>query len=303
MNKHLNQKFGLPGRVTFSTGQGALIEAHLQTNKAAASIYLYGAHICSYKPDGQTEVLWLSNSAKFKPGAAIRGGIPVCWPWFGACTSDAQMPQHGFARTSPFEVISTDANATETRIVLRRTGPSPAPQWDDKLHLEFEVRLSDSLWMELRSVNQGASPVPVGAALHSYFSVTNAAEARIDELTGLEFKDKTQGFARQLQAEELVVSGEVDRVYLHPPARVTLREPGSKPPLAINAWGHTDLVVWNPGPEVAAAMGDFDSDRYASMICIEPANALDNITQLAPGQEHRLGQAIAPIIDQDLSPR
>jgi D-hexose-6-phosphate mutarotase len=246
--------------------------------------------------------LWLSNSARYESGSAIRGGIPLCWPWFGAFADDTKMPQHGFARTSMFEVVATDADDTQARIVLRKIGPSPAPLRQDNLHLEFELRLSDSLWMEIRSINRGPSTVAVGAALHSYFAVTDTRNVRIDELTGLAFKDKTQGFAQRLQAKDLVVSGEVDRIYLNPPARITLRETDSKRRIAIDAWGHTDLVVWNPGPEVAMAMSDFDSERYASMICIEPANALDNVSQLASGQQHRLGQNIRCEITQESMP-
>ena len=135
------------------------------------------------------------------------------------------MPQHGFARTSSSKIVASNADNAEKSLVLRWVGRSPSSIWNDGLHLDFELRrLGDSLWMELHTANEGSTPVPVGAALHTYFSVTDAHGVRIDELKGLTFKDKTRAFEQRVQSEELVVSGEVDRVYLPSPRSHVARD-------------------------------------------------------------------------------
>lgn len=295
MNRASDTIFEIPARVCFGEGRGGLPQVQLRTGAATSTVYLNGAHVCSYRPDGESEILWLSNNARFEPGAAIRGGIPICWPWFaqfGRNAPSTDTPMHGFARNSTFEVIATSADTDCASVVLRRHAPSAPAPWNDGLQLDVEIRLSDTLWMEVRTTNQGDSTVPIGAALHSYFAVSEVGNARIPELTGVEYLDKTRDYARTLQADDLVVAGEIDRIFLFSPEHVTLRDTRAHHRIVIRPWGHTDVVVWNPGPEVAAGMADVTLDGYAQMICIEPANALDNITRLEPGQQHKLGQII-----------
>ena len=292
MNSHLNGELGIPSRVWFGQGPGGLMQAHLAFGEATASLFLQGAHLCSYKPDGQTEQLWVSNTSHYEQSKPIRGGVPVCWPWFGAHTDSAAQPQHGFARNSAFEVLATHANEHHTSISLRLKMSETCSALAPDLTLEFSLQLAASLSMELLTFNNGSDTVPVGAALHTYFRVAKANVICIDEVTGLAYKDKTKAFSQFTQSDDLVVKGEIDRVYLDPPARVSLKDPGRQQCVSVSAWGNTDLVVWNPGPDVASAMPDFDNDGYTSMVCIEPAIALDNIIHLAPGERHALGQTL-----------
>jgi len=289
----LNQQFRIADRVRFVQGRGALTQVQLQYANATASLYLQGAHIDSYKPNSAADLLWLSQSSKFEQGQPIRGGIPICWPWFGAPAQSTQGPQHGFARISEFDVVATNADANCTQIILQMRPAEPFPEWQGKVRLEVEVRLSGQLWIELRTKNIGTDAREVGAALHTYFSVSNVLDASISELTGLDYKDKVQNFSQHRQTQDLVVDSEVDRIYLEPPTTVHLLDPLAARSIAIQAWGNTDLVVWNPGKHKAAEMPDFDDDGYNSMLCIEPANALDNTIFLEPGQVHSLGKTIA----------
>ncbi|MEM8490504.1 MAG: D-hexose-6-phosphate mutarotase [Pseudomonadota bacterium] len=268
-----------------------LPELILEHAGARVRLSLQGAHITEYFVNDEN-LFWVSDSARFSPGAAIRGGIPLCWPWFGASLDDPEWPQHGFARKSQFEPVSQDSNAEFTSAVLQLTRISTVPEWEAAAQLEFEVRLSDRLWMQMRTTNCSNRDLLVGCALHSYFEVSDCGAVSIPALTGLDYLDKTKDFARKTQATPMKVEGEVDRVFLEPPSCVELVDPGYERTLSIEAWGHSDLVVWNPGPKVAASMNDFDDDGFRQMICIEPALALNNRKRLAPGESFCVGQTL-----------
>ncbi len=272
-------------------GHGGLQELVLEHSGSRLRLSLQGAHITEYVV-GDEDLLWVSQSARFAEGVAIRGGIPLCWPWFGASPDDTRWPQHGFARTSRFRLVSQHSNAEHTSVVLALEEPVAIPEWQGKARLEVEIRLSDCLWMELRTTNGADRDLLVGAGLHSYFQVSDSREISIPALTGLAYLDKPDAFARKTQTEALEIEGEVDRVYLEPPTSVDLIDPGHSRTLAIEAWGNTDLVVWNPGPTVAASIKDFDNDGYRRMVCIEPAIALDNRVRLVPGETLAMGQTI-----------
>lgn len=272
--------------------RGDLPEIMLKYGAASVTLCLQGAHITAYKPDGKTELLWLSESANFASEKAIRGGIPICWPWFGAHPERADRAQHGFARVSDFELVASSADEESTRITLKLASTPPYPEWQNCVELEFEIRLSDQLWMEIRTTNIGEEPIDVGAALHTYFQVSDVSQIQIPELKGLEYKDKTRDFQTFNQSEDLVVQSEADRVYLNPPQAVSLIDPASKRKLKIQSWGNNDLVVWNPWIENAQAMADFDDQGYKNMVCIEPANSLENRVALAPSMQHRFGKSI-----------
>ena len=254
-------------------------------------VSLQGAHITEYEKDA-VDQLWVSDSARFQRGVAIRGGIPLCWPWFGASRDSTSWPQHGFARTSRFRLLSEHSDAQQAAVTLALDESSDIPEWRSAAKLEVEIRLSDGLWMELRTTNTSERDLLVGAGLHSYFRVSNSHAISIPALTGLDYLDKPDDFARKRQSRALEIDGEIDRVYLDPPHEVELADPGYARQVTIEAWGHSDLVVWNPGPKVAASMSDFDDDGYLNMICIEPALALDNRRRLAPGDSFSVGQRI-----------
>lgn len=268
-----------------------LPELVLEHRQSRVRLSLQGAHITAYSVEDD-DLLWLSRSARFERGKAIRGGIPLCWPWFGASLDDTAWPQHGFARTSQFRLVGQRNGVQETSVVLRLDDVHGTGDWQHAASLEVEIRLSDHLWMELRTTNLSDRERLVGAALHSYFRVSDCRTVSVPALTGLAYLDKPDGFARRTQDAPLHIDGEVDRVYLMPPRNVELIDPARPGHIAIDTWGSTDLVVWNPGPAVAASMRDFDDEGYRNMVCIEPALALDNRRRLAPGEHFAVGQTI-----------
>ena len=311
----LNAQFGRPGHVQFVTASGGQTRVDLTYDGHRACVYLQGAHITSYQANGE-ELLWNSHSAQYQPGKAIRGGIPLCWPWFGAHPDDANLPQHGFARNSNFAVVAVSASPAGTSLQLRLAPTPQYDQWcDDRggmVELLVDVRLSNTLYLQATTINRTARNVVVGGALHTYYRVADVTRVAVPALTGLTYKDKLNNYAQQCQTQPFgapltqhkgsqlkglqhgVVQG-VDRVYLSPPTSVVLRDPVQNRAITLRTWGNADMVVWNPGSVAAAAMGDFDDMGYRNMLCIEPALALDNTVLIAPGERHQLGQEISAI--------
>ena len=289
----LNTGFGRGNRLQFSAGEAGMTKVDITFNKARLELYLQGAHITRYQLGADVEVLWVSESANYQPGTAIRGGIPLCWPWFGVDIENPDRPQHGYARTSVFGVVSTLADEQATSIVLSLDpAQAPCPDGHNKVGLEFEIRLSEALWMEIRSLNLSDSTLTLSNALHSYFSISNHAKVTIPAVTGLTYLDKLQNYMPQQQSSAISINGEVDRVYQAPPEAIDLLDSGKGINTTIRSWGNNNLVIWNPGQQKAQLMADFDDDGYEQMICIEPANALDQSITLQPGECHRLGQRI-----------
>ena len=268
-----------------------LPELVLTHGDARLRLSLQGAHITELVLDGE-DLLWMSESANFAEGAAIRGGVPLCWPWFGASPDNAAWPQHGFARTGCFRLLSHTSGAQHTGVVLALEESQAIDEWRGIAGLEVEIRLSDHLWMEMRTTNNTDHDILLGAGLHSYFAVSDRARIDLAAVTGLAYLDKPSGFTRHTQVEPLAIEGEIDRVYLNPPRSVELVDAALARRVVIDAWGNTDLVLWNPGPAVAAAMADFDNDGYERMVCVEPAIALGNRVRLGPAGRHALGQTI-----------
>ena len=289
----LNARFARDNRLLFSTGETGMTKVDITFDDATLELYLQGAHITRYAPVTGVEVLWMSKAAIYQPEKALRGGIPLCWPWFGADTENPTRPQHGYARTSDFGVVSTLADERATSIILTLdSAQAPYPDWQDKVQLEFEIRLSGSLWMELRSHNLSTSPLTLSNALHSYFAIANRQRVAIPAVTGLTYLDKLQNYRPQLQSTAITLNGEVDRVYQAPPEHIVLQDRDRQINTSIRSWGNNNLVIWNPGAQKAQAMADFDDDGFEQMICIEPANALKQSIILQPGECHRLGQLI-----------
>jgi D-hexose-6-phosphate mutarotase len=270
-----------------------MTKVDLTFHEAKLELYLQGAHITRYRPITGVEVLWMSDSAVYQPAQALRGGIPLCWPWFGVDTEHPDRPQHGYARTSDFSVVSTLTDDQATSIILA-LDPTLAPYsaWQNRARLEFEIRLSDTLWMEMRSHNLSSSPLILSNALHSYFTISSRSLVAIPALTRLTYLDKLQNYLPHQQVSAITLDSEVDRVYQAPPATIDLLDSGKGIHTSIRSWGNNNLVIWNPGEQKAQAMTDFDDDGFERMICIEPANALQQGITLQPGACHRLGQLI-----------
>ncbi|MEW6677041.1 MAG: D-hexose-6-phosphate mutarotase [Pseudomonadota bacterium] len=286
----LNARFGLPN-LKFVEGPGGLSFAEIDNKDGTATLCLQGAHITTYRPKDQAEpVVWLSDFAKFAQGKSIRGGAPVCWPWFGPHATESGFPGHGFARTVMWEVVGTATPATgETAITLALVDTDQTrAQWPHASRVELKATVGKHLTIELTTTNMGSSDFTLGEALHTYLQIGDIADIRITGLEGCEYVDKVEGSARKTQAGAVTCTGEVDRVYVNTAATCTIEDPRLKRRLVIEKSGSNSTVVWTPWTEKADKMGDFGPDGWRRMVCVESVNALENVVVVPAGQSHTL---------------
>ena len=286
----LNQRFGIKNNLKFSEIAGGLIAAEISNAHASASIALQGAHLMTYQPHNQEPVIWLSKYAKFAAGKSIRGGVPICWPWFGPHATDAKLPGHGPARTVMWKVLEAKAltdGATFISFGLIETDAIRA-QWPNPSSVKIEMTIGKDLRIELVTHNTGKQAFILGEALHTYFHISDVAQMTIRGLDGCDYLDKVGEPASRKQKDGIVIESEVDRVYVNTAADCVIEDRGLKRAIRIAKQNSKSTVVWNPWTEKADKMGDFGQEGYRGMVCLESANAFDNVVTVKPGETHKL---------------
>jgi glucose-6-phosphate 1-epimerase len=257
----------------------------LISNAAAkAEISLYGGQVLSYAPKGQKDLLFLSAESLFAPGKAIRGGIPVCFPWFGPHAKNKEFPTHGFARVSQWELGSVTETQDRSVIVLTLKDSAETKKlWPYAFKLSLSVSVGDTLDMSLCVANTGKSAFNVTDALHTYFNVKNIKSVSVLGMDRLSYIDRVGEKTTRKQSGPIAISGETDRVYLKPKSMEIL-DPGLKRKILIERKAFPDAVVWNPWVERAKAFADFGNEEYKRMICVEAAAVFDNAITVEPGK-------------------
>lgn len=290
----LNARFSFENtnsQLYFTKGPGEIPRLEVTNKKGSAVISLQGAHLLSWNPVNQQEVIWLSDDARFEQGKSVRGGIPICWPWFGAHENEASFPAHGFARTVLWQVNDvTELSAKETRITFCLETESLTDvikmMWPIATRVEYHVTVSDYLKLELVTHNVGDEAIILSQALHTYFSVNDISKTTLHGLEGKTYLDKTDGFNAKNQQGEIVITGEVDRIYLDTTDDVIIDNQERK--ISISKQGSHSTVVWNPWQHVAEKMGDMGKIGYQEMLCVESANAATDVVCIQPGDSHCL---------------
>ncbi|HVO94994.1 MAG TPA: D-hexose-6-phosphate mutarotase [Terriglobales bacterium] len=213
-----------------------------------AKLALQGAQVLSWTPHGQLPVIWLSPVAKFASGKLIRGGVPVCWPWFGPHPTQASFPGHGFARIVPWELVETQRLAdSSTRIVFRLVQSEyTLAQWPHSTPVELYISVGVTLEIDLVTRNIGQSPVTIGGALHSYFQVSDIRHVTIYGLDACPYLDKVSACQRKQQAGPVTISAETDHIYLDAIADCLIEDPVLNRRIRIGKRGSRSTVVWNP---------------------------------------------------------
>jgi glucose-6-phosphate 1-epimerase len=281
----------LPPGVSLRSGRGGLACLAIDTPVCSGEIYLHGAHVTGWRPRGSAPVIWMSAHSAFLPGKPIRGGIPICFPWFGPHPADATRPPHGLARLSSwtFDGVAGRADgAVEVNLSLR-TEADPVARWPHRFELSFRATFGQELALELGVRNVDESACLFQEALHTYFSVGDIRRVTVEGLSGATFVDKVRGGERSVQdSSPLHFAGETDRVYLGCETATTIVDPVLERRIVIEKQGSRTTVVWNPWIAKAAAMPDFGDDEWPAMVCVESANALDDAVTVVPGESHRL---------------
>jgi glucose-6-phosphate 1-epimerase len=291
--QQLNQQYAIKQEgcsVTFIEGQAGIPLVEISNQYARAKISLQGAHLLSWIPKGEEDVIWLSKEASYAEGKSIRGGVPICWPWFGQHASNADFPAHGFARTTYWRVSRTEALENGNTRIVFTTSPQhdTNKMWPSDTTVQFQLDIGQKLEMELLTSNLGSSPITISQALHTYFRVGDVSDTQLHGLDDTKYLDKLENFKSKNQHGPVTVHEEVDRIYLDTASDCVIEDRSLNRNIIIRKCGSHSTVVWNPWQATAEKMGDLGKDGYRHMLCVESSNAADDVIKIEPGKSHRL---------------
>lgn len=277
----------LPDGVTPADGQGGLPVLRVDTPSARGEVYLLGATVTDWTPAGADPVIWVSSQARFEAGTAIRGGIPLCAPWFGPGRRKNKTPAHGWFRTAEWTFAGGESgpDGVTLRFTLDGADADVPDGEPTDVRGEYAVTFGTTLTTAL-TVTAGADGLDLEDAMHTYLAVSDAESIRIDGLDGTRYADKAPGGrAINAQSGDLTLTRETDRVYQHT-GPVTLVDEGKNRRLTLTREGSASVVIWNPWQAKAASLSDFGDDEWHGMVCIETANALAGHVELTAGESH-----------------
>ncbi|MFZ0468224.1 MAG: D-hexose-6-phosphate mutarotase [Thiogranum sp.] len=288
----LNNDHAIAGQLEFVEGKGGFPLARIDNGKARALVSVYAGQVLSYQPANQAhDLLFLSDAAYFQAGKAIKGGIPVCWPWFGPDPEDRGRAAHGFVRNRPWTVRATETLADgDARITLGLVdNPETRDIWPEAFDLSLEVTIGVGLRVELHTRNTGDQPFAITQALHSYFNVGAIGQVQVLGLEESDYLDKAADGSRNTQAGAVCFDQEVDRIYLDVQPGLIIDDAAFGRRISITSTGSHTAVVWNPWADISANMGDLRDDDYQRFVCVETANAATDTIEVRPGEGYRLG--------------
>ena len=286
----MNDQHGVYGAARVEAGNGGLPKISIETKLCRAEVYVYGAQVTSWKPAGCDEVIFVSSKSHWERGKAIRGGIPVCFPWFRAKPDDSQAPMHGFVRTKEWKVESTRREADESVTLLLSTESDEESRrwWPHEFRLQYRMKFGKRLELELKMENRGSSALRFQEALHTYFSVGNVEQARVRGLDGVRYLDNREGNKEKVQQGDLVLTKWTDNAYLDATGTAEIVDASLKRRLVTEKSGSVSTIVWNPWSDGAATLADFGADEWPGMLCVEGGNVLGQAVELAAGGSHSM---------------
>jgi glucose-6-phosphate 1-epimerase len=286
----LNETWGLEDELWFEINDDGLILAQINNKHAKATISLFGGQVLTYQPHGEEPLLWLSPGAILNGKKAIRGGVPICWPWFGPHPHDSNQPAHGYIRTRHgWEVTGREHledGSTTLWIMQREQGTESL--WPHDWALSYVINVGKQLKVNLITSNEGKVPFTFSTGLHTYLQVGDARKITISGLDGCKYLDKVDKMAEKVQRGEIRLEGEVDRVYLATSDIVRIVDPELHRVLVTEKHGSNTTVVWHPGAEKARGFADIPVGSEWNMVCVEAVNALEDAVTLAPGEQYSL---------------
>lgn len=286
----MNDQHGVYGAARVEAGNGGLPKISIETKLGKAEVYVYGAQVTSWKPAGSDEVIFVSAKSHWEWGKAIRGGIPVCFPWFRAKPDDPQAPMHGFVRTKEWKVESTRHEADESFSLLMSTESDDESRrwWPHEFRLEYRMNFGKSLKLDLKMENRGSAELRFQEALHTYFKVGDVTRAKVSGLDGVRYLDNRDDNKEKVQHGDLALTKWTDNAYLNATGAVEILDAASGRRLVTQKSGSVSTIVWNPWSDGAAKLADFGDDEWRGMLCVEGGNVLGQAVVLPAGGTHNM---------------
>jgi glucose-6-phosphate 1-epimerase len=293
----LDHRFESPGIAQVVEGNGGMPKVRITSPEVVGEMYLHGAHVTSWKQAGKEEVLFLSSQSRWEHGRAIRGGVPICFPWFGGKADDANAPAHGFVRTKEWQLESiAQVGGAVTVSMFTESNDETKRWWPGEFRLVHRATFGSELSLELVVTNTGRTSLRFEEALHAYHRVGNIEKTRVRGLDTVHYIDKTDSNRKKLQQGEIEIVSETDRVYLNTRDAIELEDPVLRRRTRVTKENSRTTVVWNPWVKKAHSLSDLADDEWMQMICIEASNISDFAVDLAPGQQHTM-KALVRVAD------
>ena len=285
----VEHRFGIPGVARIGEGNGAMPRVQITSPLCEAQMYLHGAQVTSWKPAGGDEVLFLSSKSRWTDGQAIRGGIPICFPWFRAKANDPQAPAHGFVRTRPWQLESIlEENHAVVVTMVTESDEHTRQWWPGEFRLLHRATFGSQLKLELVCTNTGTTPLRFEEALHTYNRVADVQHVRLQGLDTVRFLDNTDSNKERTQRGDVVITSQTDNAYMNTRNTVELSDTKMQRQIRLAKANSLTTVVWNPWREKASEMRDLGNDEWTQFLCVEASNILDAAVNLEPRQEHRM---------------
>lgn len=302
MNAACDFESRFPGlrHIRLEDGPGGLAQIVIRSPLCSGRLLLQGAQALSFMPEGGRDVLWTSPRAVFEPGKPVRGGVPVCWPWFGAHPSGGQLPFHGFARTQPWELEdAAEAEDGSAAVTLRLTDTAATRAlWPGRFELRLTARFGAELNLALEAANTGAEAWGFTSALHSYFHISHIRNVSVRGLEGFSGLDTTPGGGPVTQSGPVRFERETDLILHGAAGRIEIDDPGFRRVIRLAPRGSGSTVVWNPWEEKAARLGGLGPPGrtfHHEFVCVETANIGPARVELAPGGRFETGVTIRAV--------
>lgn len=284
-----NERFGISGMAEVVAGQGGLAMVRITTDAATAEIYLHGAQVTSWRPVGADEVLFVSKQSLWVDGKAIRGGIPICFPWFRGKADDAKAPAHGVVRTKEWELTGIAQEGDAVTVTLATENDEAGRKWwPHEFGVEYRVRVGKELSLALTVVNTGGSGMRFEEALHTYHRVGDAEKVSVTGLNGTAYLDNMDGNREKRQTGDVVFRAQTDNAYLDTTETLEVVDPVLRRRIRTEKSNSRTTVVWNPWREGAKALADFGDQEWRVMACVEASNIIAYAVELGAGEKHTM---------------
>jgi glucose-6-phosphate 1-epimerase len=292
--EELEDKFSIEGEVGFAELEEDMAFITVSNKFADADICLYGAQVTSFRPQKKMEILWMSPESNFTEGVPVRGGIPVCFPWFGPHKTDPVKPQHGFARLMFWNVTETVTLANgETKVVLQLCSDKDTKKyWEHDFCADLTIIIGKTLTINLKITNTSEIPFDYTTALHTYYNLSSVEEIYIEGLQNTKYYNQLDGEEYIQDTPLLEIKNAETRHYLNTEADCIIVDPVFGRRIKVSKTGSKVTTVWNPGEESCAKISDIPDDGYLSFVCIEAVNAFNNFISLSPGESHVISAII-----------
>jgi glucose-6-phosphate 1-epimerase len=284
-----DRRFDIPGTAQVVEGNGGLKKVRITSLAAAGEMYLLGAHVTSWQPADGREVLFVSSQSRWEPGRAIRGGVPICFPWFGGKADDPTAPAHGLVRKLLWQLDSiTQTGGAVTVSMFTESNEATKRWWPGEFRLVHRATFGSELQLELVVTNTGTTTMRFEEALHTYHLVGDIERVTLSGLDQVHYLDKTDSNSNKVQHGDIVIVSETDRVYLDTRGEINLSDPALHRHTRVTKVNSSTTVVWNPWIQKAHGLSDFADDEWKRMVCIETCNVAGFAVDLAPGGQHTM---------------